>query len=392
MAPSWFKRRIGRHFSTSTHSKTLLASVAAAQSHNIRQNPASLYYLPPELILRICWYLSLSEIATLLLVCRRFWNGRIEPGVFSSTWELLHLRLDNLDLAYARFYVLRMLEYDGLLARCRPAKYSCWGCKTAHEKKAFSLDELRKEPDLKFDSTHYKSSPAFRYCSPAKRLIWFGMCGEMTFAELKYLSTIPYTAADKRHPCLNGGTLPERVLASLIPKPIPSEQSPWVIPLPDISCFPLSSTFNRREMSINYTICLGRADEIPFFTMCEYFDLPLCPHVRLGDRQVTSLYGTNKIGTCGKCPTEFIIRIQQYVCISVTRYVGSLLSPTDPIWLSQSYLSSSRYLYFHCRSFSHWFVTNLFLPVDKRNIKQPFRHRMSVPEELFTDVRSYKPK
>lgn len=330
MALSWLKRRIKR-LSNTSHSKKR-AAVTAAQSRNLGQNQAPLYNLPSELILEICWYLSLPEIVTLMLVCGRFWNGRNEPGVFSRAWELMQLRPGSPDLTYARFYVLRMLEYDGLLARGRPTKYCCWGCMKTHEQQAFPPEEFKKKPDLNLHLTerytYYKPGPTFRYCSLAKRRIWFGIRGEMTFAELKYTLSIPRVTANKPYP--------------------------WMIQVPDLSCFRRQTLFNRRHMSFGYIIRLCKVDDFSFIAICKKLNVPLCPHVRLGDQQVIALYERpNQVEACVKCPTKFLIMAQEFIKIGVMRNVGSLLSPTDPMWLSQSYVSKSPHLDHHCRLFSH---------------------------------------
>lgn len=353
-----------------SHPKSL-AAVAAAQSRNLRHNSASLYYLPPELLLGICWYLSLPEIAILMLVCGRFWNGRLEPDVFSSAWELMQLRPGSPDQTYARFYVLRMLEYDGLLARGRPAKYCCWGCMQTHEQHAFPSKEFRKKPDLKFHltepETYYKPGPTFRCCSLAKRHIWFGIRGEMTFADLKYTLSIS--------PAVGDG------------------MSPWIIRVPDLSCFWTCAQFSRRHMSFYYVFSLCKVDDFSFTTMCKFLNVPLCPHVRLGDQQVIELYERpDQLEACAKCPTKFSVIVQGLIMIGVIRDVGSLLSPTDPIWLAQSYVSKSSRLDRHCRLFSDWYKTTYISRSAKRNKNgrpEGFKHTIPAPpKKIFTGVHS----
>jgi hypothetical protein len=367
MAPSWLPRRIKRCFNT-IRPRTL-AAATAAQSRNLRQNPASLYYLPPELVLGICWYLSLPEIAMLMLVCERFWNGRIKPDVFSMTWELMQLQPGSPDLTYARFYVLRMLEYDGLLARGLPAKYCCWGCMKTHEQQAFPSKEFRKNPNLKLHLsgryTYYKPGRTFRYCSLAKRSIWFGVRGEMTFAELKYRLSIPHVFEDKQYP--------------------------WMIQVPDLSCSSGITRFNLHQMSFDYVVRLCKVNDFPFITMCKVLNVPLCPHVCLGNQQVIALYERpNEFGACAKCPTKFTIFVQQFIKIGVMRRVGNLLSPTDPTWLAQSYVSRVPHLDYHCRLFSHWYETTYVSHSGRRNKDggpEEFKHLMPVPpEKIFKGV------
>lgn len=195
MAPRWLRRWCKPHFRhggrvfEDEEDKQLvpIAGVSraeAAQYHNSTQRAGSLYQLPEDLLSWICRYLTTDEVLTLMLSCTEFWRSRNAAGVFARTWQQITLPVGkDLSKLAARFHVLRMLEYGGLLQRAVPCKYCCWGCMEAHERRSFCRREFRKKANLK--SNYPPDHAARRSCEPAKRCIWVGACREMSFAEIR---------------------------------------------------------------------------------------------------------------------------------------------------------------------------------------------------------------
>ena len=328
MAWRWFKKwckpRVNQDH------RVFRAEVLAAQ------HAGSLYLLPEDLLFMICQYLTRAEVVTLMLSCARFWNSRMGTGVFASIWQQITSPGDKeLSKMAVRFYVLRMLEYDGLLQRGSPSKYCCWGCMTAHERQDFSPKEFKKKVDLKSKQDCYPKKAARRSCALSKRYIWFGACREMCFAELRHAVMNPHTQQRR----FNG----------------------W-IRLRDNTNFFFEdcSSLDSETRWFVYAFTLALARDVSSFALFERHaravNLPLCPHIRVCDPEVVELYNhPSQPYSCQHCATTVKIEISRGVNVYVFRYVGLLRSPTDPMWMAQSYQARHGGLRTHCRAFLNWY-------------------------------------
>ncbi|KAK2756394.1 hypothetical protein FQN54_005286 [Arachnomyces sp. PD_36] len=302
--------------------------------------PPPLYLLPEDLLFIISQYLTHVEVVMLMLSCPRFWNSRNGAGVFASIWQQLMSPDDNprdLRRMTMRFYILRMLEYDGLLQRGSPSNYCCWGCMKVHEREDFPVKEFKKKVNLK-KNQDYLLGKATRSCSLSKRYIWFGVCSKMSFAELRNLVINPHTQQRRR----NG----------------------W-IRLRDKNgfFFEACSSLEHETRWLTYAFPLGRIQEFPslahFMRHARTINIPLCSHIRIGDLEIIELYNRPlKSYSCQNCATTVTLEISQigqHINVYVFRYVGSLRSPTDPVWMAQSHQTRDKGLRSHCRAFLNWY-------------------------------------
>lgn len=331
MARWWFTRWFNACVNEDHESFVPLGAsltVDAALRHNSAQSAGSLYQLPADLLFMVCQYLTRAEVVTLMLCCARFWHSRTGSGVFAKVWKQMTLPAGkDLGKMAARFYVLKMLEYDDLLQKGSPSKYCCWLCMKAHERQAFSRKEFKKTVDLKPTQDFYPEQITSRTCLLAKRYIWFGVCGEMSFVELRHA-----IATQER---INGN-----------------------ISLRDGTYF-LERVLDCEARLFVYHFRLGLASDIrsfAFFTKhARAVNSPLCPHLRLGDQEVIELYRRPwLLYSCKHCTTTVQVDISTLVKVRVYRYVGSLGSPTDPVWMAQSYQTRHRRLKARGEAFNDW--------------------------------------
>lgn len=320
----------------------------AALCHNTRH---ALYQVSEDLLHMICQYLSDSEIVTLMLSCSAFWRCRRGDGVLARAWKRMALPAgEELCRMTTRFYVLRMLEHDGFPQTKRsPERYCCWGCMKTHERQAFSAKELEKKVDLKAKEDCYLEENA-RFCDPAARYIWFGACQEMSFAELRHITAHPHTQQRQEHQ----------------KHPVQLAEGWTDLRRNDATSFLQEATFfNREERRLAYRIHLIATPNVPtsywFKRHVRKVNLPLCPHLRMGDRAMVRLYNQSlQTWRCRHCTTAVKVGVQpqsQCVSVHVFRYLGELHSPKDPAWMAQSYRARSPYLKDHCRGFCSWFQT-----------------------------------
>ncbi|PGH17133.1 hypothetical protein AJ79_01271 [Helicocarpus griseus UAMH5409] len=313
----------------------------AALHHNLAQPAESLYMLPADLLCVICQHLTHAEAITLMLSCRRFWHGRNGTGAFARIWQQMTLSVgEDLKKMTARFYVLRMLEYDGLLRKGSPSKYCCWGCLKAHEKQAFPPEEFAKMVDLKSKQDCHPTEETSRSCTLAKRYIWFGVWTEMSLARLRHLIIHP-------NPDTKRGD---------------TEGSLKIRDGKNDYCFKNCSELVWESRQISYSIPLAfRRDMTSFRNFKSHtrtVNLPLCPHLRLGDPEIVQLYLRPRPYTCKRCATTIRIGYSRYnnLSVAVDRYVGLLRSPTDSAWMAQSYHSRHQRLDDNGLAFLDWYA------------------------------------
>lgn len=287
--------------------------------------------LPEDIIFLICQYLTRGEIITLMLCSTRFWRSREGAGVFADIWREITLPIGTeLSKMEVRFYVLRMLEYDGLLQRGSPGKYCCWGCMNAHEQGAFLPKEFRKSVNLKAKEDYLPEEAFRRSCSAAKRYIMFGACREMSLVEIRHAIANPKTCSDD--------TILDKDNATFLSRD--------------------GSIFSRDAGMFDYTVRVAATVQSfsSFRRLAHRADYPLCPHLRLGDREIIQLYKKPpQPYSCKHCTTTVQINNQSVFCVSVVRHIGWLRSPTDPWWIAQSYEKRHRRLKTRCLNVSHWY-------------------------------------
>ncbi|PGH12912.1 hypothetical protein AJ80_06517, partial [Polytolypa hystricis UAMH7299] len=206
----------------------------------------------------ICQYLTCAEAVTLMLSCMRFWQSRTGTGIFAQIWKKMMLPVGK-GFSTAHFYVLRMLEYDGLLQQGSPSKYCCWGCMKPHKQQA-------------------------------------------------------------------------------------------------LLCY---SLLDPKTRVFKYSFGLGRTCDIGSYDSFKQYaravNIPLCPHIRLGDRPVVCLIKQPQMQyNCMDCSTTVKIDTLQFITIHVYRYIGSLCSPTTPTWRAQSYQTRHPRLEAHWQMFYNW--------------------------------------
>ncbi|PGH27844.1 hypothetical protein AJ80_00394 [Polytolypa hystricis UAMH7299] len=344
MARQWFKRWC----------KPSVNQVAASD--------VALFLLPEDLLFMVCQYLTCAEAVTLMLSCTHFWHSRIETGVFAKIWQQMTTSPAGKGLSNimtARFYVLRMLEYDGLLQQGSPSKYCCWGCMKPHEQQAFSRNEFKKKVELKSKEDCFPRKVAHRSCVLGKRYIWIGLCREMSLVELRYAVAHPLNG--RSYVCDNHESFTR-------------------------GC----SLLDPETGQFEYSFVVGRPTDVSSFDdFCRHLravNVPLCPHLRLGDWELVqwNRWPQMQPYNCKHCPTTVRIEtFQMYVTVRVFRYVGSLCSPKDPAWMAQSYQARHRRLKGHCQMFYNWFgITNKRIMMGEgysrfqpsmRKIRRPFK-------------------
>ncbi|KAK2746589.1 hypothetical protein FQN55_005577 [Onygenales sp. PD_40] len=332
---AWFKR----HHKPGANQPAVSSTVEATRGRKSAPRAGSLQRLPEELLAMICQQLTPAEAITLMLSCARFWRGRTGTGVFGKIWQEIMLPVgkkpsEKLSNVATRFYILRMLEYDGLLQRGSQRLYCCWGCMKPHKRQAFSRKELKKKVNLRAEDGSYPGEDASRSCLLVKRYIWMGVCREMSLAELRHVISHPHT---------------QKLVCGLIYLRDNHENS-------FRNCSFIDPKTGRMEYKFH--ICRARDFQtVPgSFWHARAADIPLCPHIRTSSRRFRKLCRSpigDKI-TCKHCRTIVKIELSQFITIHVSRYLGSLRSLTDRRWMAQSYQTKHRRLEDHCRSFYDW--------------------------------------
>lgn len=316
---------------------TVSLRVDAALRHNSEQHA---YRLPEELLFMICQYLTTAEAVTLMISCARFWHSRTGNGGFARIWQRMtsigvHGELSRMA---TRFYVMRMLEYDGLLQRRFPSRYCCWGCMKTHDRQAFSSEEFAKKIDLKSKQDSYPEEAICRSCVSVKRYVWFGTCREMSFGEL-------------RHIFANAHMRTQHIVNNWIKLP---DSNPTGFIFLDYS------TLANKNKCLKYNFHIARTSDVAIYNSIKQHartvNLPLCPHLRVSHPAVYRLYRQPTMAHyCMFCTTAVQIVHSHVISVYVFRYVGSLLSPTDPVWMAQSYRVRCQELEAYCHAFCDWY-------------------------------------
>lgn len=93
----------------------------------------------------------------------------------------------------------------------------------------------------------------------------------------------------------------------------------------------------------------------------------LCPHICLGDKEMIKLCNDqvkrrgkthrclSSTVKCKQCKTTVVLSVDRDLTkFYIYRYIGRLESPTDPLWLAQSFSSKDPHLDAHCQAFKCW--------------------------------------
>ncbi|KAK2731630.1 hypothetical protein FQN57_003267, partial [Myotisia sp. PD_48] len=145
-----------------------------------------------------------------------------------------------------------------------------------------------------------------------------------------------------------------------------------------------------------------------FISRCKQFNLPLCPHVRIGDRKITDqiplAFGKqiypSKYPRCDRCDSRFVVKErilsnnQLYVEIRVRRYLGNLKRHGVPQWLAQTYERKHPRLKEYCRN--SWVLQKRFLrgeidlpgEINQTAMKKKKQSELAMKDEdvLFTPI------
>lgn len=317
-----------------SHFRTLM-SIAESVRESVRilktQNPASLCWLPAELICNICDYLPIAEIFCLMISCPRFWNSRNSIPAFVKVQRLVHApRLKQpyrYDLVEARFHILRLMEFDKLYKK-GIRSFCCWACMSTHGESEFSRPKKRVNLKLSVEEQRVSWSAATRCCKIKRRKIWVGMCTEMSFAELRDLQL-----------CKNEAGSSIKINAS--------------------GFFSERVELNPETGYLSSWFYLGRPSDLGqrgLYKLCKKANIPICLHMST----YTIVYRGMRLGEtyhCRSCPKYYIVTITTsgFFELHISSYIGFLASevPRSP-WYEVSWQTNPTHMTSRCQAFSGW--------------------------------------
>ncbi|KAK2880180.1 hypothetical protein FQN49_000499 [Arthroderma sp. PD_2] len=296
---------------------------AESDSHNARHS--HLYKLPAELLGMIHERLTPEDSFALALTCTRFYYSSI----------LADVQRDLKATKIGHFVTLCMFEDVGDID-----EYCCRGCLSTHPSSAFSQDELEKR--------HTE-----RYCLKTKDSL---------------ISNNEWVSFSKIQGEVNRLKEPKTLLprTSMLTRLF---SSPMTTMLTGYKLFPL-----REPMSKSH-----------FEEVCKKINLPLCQHMRLGDKGFTDMFvpelytgerrskqewatlveNDYQSYKCKHCKAIAVITqifntsrvgIRNWCAVIIQRPLGRLLSPLEPAWLAHA--SASRNIAFngnHHEALDKWF-------------------------------------
>lgn len=277
-----------------------------------------LYKLPAELLDMVYQHLTFEASIALALTCARFYHSPI----FTS------IRQDLRSTKLAKFAALCMFENDRAIKG-----YCCQGCLTRHSSAAFSQDELEK-------------LPAERYCLVTKKCLRLNSI-ELSFADIKNTETEREKGKKEKK------SRPIRLFNDFA-KPFSSPKKT----ITTLRMFPIEAGLTKER----------------FAALSTRLNTPLCPHMRLGDKEVTELYriklfislppprrpgGSHK---CKRCQTRVALTRTldpetgiDWCVLKIHRALGRLFSPLEPTWLAHTFASKDPYLDEYMKVTDAWF-------------------------------------
>ncbi|KAL3457322.1 hypothetical protein BJX64DRAFT_20484 [Aspergillus heterothallicus] len=307
------------------------SSEAGGANSTDMSNVARLLQLPTELLLSVFQFLHPVRKHVFALTCRRlrFMFAELCP----------ELDLDN------RHEVRVDLARDGFaFHHCA----YCSGCHSIHMLKFFSPQQLEQPP-------------ANRLCSASSNQIWAEPRKHYSFEDFQGMkrSFIPKAVPDKL-PEPNCSTIMKLFLESWVWKYTDPRENMW------------SNSPEQFAFCASYDILTlpdsKEATKAEMVRILQGFDIPTCPHTRLGDAIVSKSYvparhcvpepvekvavWVGKIETQGKdaqcqfpgcktvyrwsCSSNPRIEGWKTISIYIKRYLGTLLSPVNPRWMAQA--------------------------------------------------------
>ncbi|KAL2842406.1 hypothetical protein BJY01DRAFT_216522 [Aspergillus pseudoustus] len=290
-----------------------------------------LLQLPTELLLSIFKLLPSSVKHLFALSCRRL------HFMFADLCPDLNLNSKNL--------VRRELARDGFSFRY--CAY-CNGCRSVHTLKFFSPEQLEQPP-------------ARRLCSASTKQIWAEPGKNYSFEDFQGTKRrlIP-NAIPNKLPGTNCATIMYLFLESRVWMHTDPRETMW------------SNSLEQYAICASYDVLAlpdaKEATKLEMSRILQGFDIPTCPHTRLGDTIVSKSYVPSrhcvlestenlavwigKIETKGQharcqfpgCKTVFRWSCTpspkregwKTVSIHIKRYLGTLLSPVNPTWMAQA--------------------------------------------------------
>ncbi|PGH28810.1 hypothetical protein GX50_08454 [[Emmonsia] crescens] len=305
-------------------------------------NHSRLYRIAPELLATINDHLPLASGLALRLTCSKFY--------WSSVFNHSQRCADRAD----RFEALCMLECDGTVKG-----YCCRGCLKRHRYTAFSNEELAKKAHT-------------RYCLATMKCFRVGVLRELSFADVK-AHLYEQGKCGPKYKFL-GGCNDQATLVSR-----------------EVFIY---SYHRRRRIYTSIDIC--RTSQLysgNFVNLCKSLNIPLCPHMTMGDEEVAELLFQKKIypyHRCKRCKTKVELHLSgPMTYFRVSRNLGMLSSPKDPTWLAHTFASKDPLLDTHCKAVRDWQRKN---PINSRKPLrqlQLLQHKKSrTPDfsNLFTNV------
>ncbi|WEW56775.1 hypothetical protein PRK78_002227 [Emydomyces testavorans] len=210
-----------------------------------------------------------------------------------------------------KFEILCLLEIDG-----RIKGYHCRGCLKRHRFTAsFSLQELEKRPTE-------------RYCLRTQRSLRVSRTLDLSFSEVIEILEEPHQTRNPK-----SWTSVNRYAAIIF-----SDLNPG-IPNAIETAYPMY----RADFP---------ASKDWFVALCNRFNIPICPHLRMSDEKITGQFSTDiafrlwprrhSYPECSQCKAKFVLRAREYgvghryVEVAIIRPIGMLVSPLEPEWLAQT--------------------------------------------------------
>lgn len=295
-------------------------------------------------------HLTFEASIALALTCARFY--------YSSVFEGFRAGLKSTESA--KFAALCMLENDRVMHR-----YCCHGCLKTHSSAAFSQDELKK-------------GPTERYCLVTKKCLRLNGV-DLSFADIMEMKRENGMHGEKRRPIrlFNDS-------AKAFFSPMKTETTLRVFPI----------------------IAAVMGDE--FVALCTGLNIPLCPHMRMGDKEVTDLLGFKVVTMaielrkpdeshkCKRCKTEVAITRAwdpetgvDWCELIIYRTLGRLFSPLEPTWLAHTFASKDPYLDEYMKLTDAWFRANWIPPHYYRNNQNDLAELVNLQPDndcLFTPI------
>ncbi|PGH18640.1 hypothetical protein AJ80_04387 [Polytolypa hystricis UAMH7299] len=304
---------------------------------------SALHRLPSELLDQVIDSLSPLSMRSLRITCRKFYNyahhGHQAPYNLSRE---------------EHFKFLCLLERDQ-----PPLETAvCGFCRTLKDKSEFFPSELQMEPFL-------------RRCKGTKRALRVCPYVSLSQGGIRELGN-----------GLRGGTVCNHVSCALNGHPKITRDG---------------GNYNLEKRHFVTVV----TDDIEFWPdalevskYLEVYNVPICPHLRLGDRLVLDAYRPHEKeweGNCRDCDTHFQFEMNSYpkrkrffcrrqLVVSVSRNLGRLQRHDDPRWLSQLSVSKEPDL-------TNYWLNCILLSLDYETERRERIHNSTICDSRYQTCR-----